>query len=752
MGGAMTKFNHPKGNAPLAGEANREAKLNDSIIEVAEKLGNVNHGDVTEPFEYPTDVNAITVTLFESKLITAGTKKTFEWDELLRMHAKPRVLSNEEVLPLIKYSALPGNSRASGVIPENITAIVGDYDGGEVPISTAANILAALGVQAFFYTTRRHRSNKPRWRVVAQLAKAISTDSLARYVDALNGALGGILAPESWDPKRAYFYGHLEGVEYEFLESDGTPLDCLMLSGLNWEPVQKRQGEKSQHTKPEKQNKPGAEDLAFDRELARHQATQQTIRELKIALEVIADSADDRHTWNETFLAMMSLKGTPYESEARELIEKWSQNHSEKWCVSDDDSSKWDRDASTGLTYKSIFRWADETDKKNGVYGTPLGWRATSAAADETSADAHQPNANVFSFSDFTSSLKPPVYIWHHVLQKGCLYALTARWGHGKTAIMITVALHVATGRVLGGHATKPERVLYLCGENPEDVRLRTRAAALRFGIDDAMLATQIYFTQRPVSVDATEPLRRFVEEAIAFGPFGLIVIDTGPAHSSVDDEDDNRGMHKLAMAMRDLMEPLGNPATVALMHPTKSATRDTLQPRGGGAFSGSIDGELCAWQEHGKIELFHETKFRGPGFKSIWFVLEKYVLPNMEDNFGNEVLTVLALETDALMNSDEGGHLTGVPRLAFMALKALLDDDNNANCEKPLWAQEVAKELGCAPPVRVETVKNWRAKFNSLRTDSVKPEAARKAFTRSMRFLATGDHVMVFNGMCWIP
>jgi len=685
-------------------------------------------------------------------LITAGTKKTFEWDELLRMHANPRVLSNEEALPLIKYSALPNNSRASGVMPENITAIVGDYDGGKVPICTAANLLAGLGIQAFFYTTRRHRSNKPRWRVVARLAKAISTDFLAGYVDALNGALRGILAPESWESKRAYFYGQVEGVEYEFLESTGTPLDCLMRNGLSWEPVQKREGEKSQHTKPEKQNKPGAGDRAFDRELARHQATPQTIHELKVALDAIADRADDRHTWNETFLAMMSLKGTPYESEARELIEQWSQKHSEKWCVSDDDSSKWDRDESTGLTYKSIFRWADETDKKNGVYGTPRGWRATSAAAGETSADAHQPNANVFSFSDFTSSLKPPVYVWHHVLQMGCLYALTARWGHGKTAIMITVALHVATGKVLGGHATKPARVLYLCGENPEDVRLRARAAALRFGINDAMLATQIYFTQRPVSVDATESLKRFVEEAVAFGPFGLIVIDTGPAHSSVEDEDNNRGMHNLAMAMRDLMEPLGNPATVALMHPTKSATRDTLQPRGGGAFSGSIDGEICAWQEDGKIEFFHETKFRGPGFKSIWFVLEKYVLPSMEDNFGNEVLTVLALETDALMDSDEGGHLTGVPRIAFMALKTLLDDDNNVYCEKPLWAQEAAKELGCVPPVRVETVMNWRAKFNSLKGGSTKPEAARKAFERSMKSLVKGDHVIVFNGMCWIP
>jgi hypothetical protein len=120
-------------------------------------------------------------------------------------------------------------------------------------------------------------------------------------------------------------------------------------------------------------------------------------------------------------------------------------------------------------------------------------------------------------------------------------------------------------------------------------------------------------------------------------------VIDTGPAHSAAEEENDNREMHRLAMAIRELMHGLGEPALVALMHPAKAATRETLQPRGGGAFSGSIDGELCAWNEAGVVELFHRTKFRGPGFTPMFFRLERVAL-GVQDNFGANVATVVAV------------------------------------------------------------------------------------------------------------
>lgn len=257
------------------------------------------------------------------------------------------------------------------------------------------------------------------------------------------------------------------------------------------------------------------------------------------------------------------------------------------------------------------------------------------------------PMSNVAPYSVFCANVEAPRYVWHHVLQYGCLYGLTAKWGHGKTAVMLTVALHAATGQVLGRHPVEKCRVLYLCGENPADVQLRAIAIAQHFEISPEDLNAQVYFTRRPFAIDDPRQLKTFLEDAQQYGPFGLVVIDTGPAHSAADEENDNREMHALAMAMRRLMEPLGMPATVALMHPTKEAAKDNLQPRGGGAFSGSIDGELCAWQSDGIIEFFHRTKFRGPGFAPVFFKLQPYTLPGVLDNFGQPVQTILAVETD---------------------------------------------------------------------------------------------------------
>ena len=89
----------------------------------------------------------------------------------------------------------------------------------------------------------------------------------------------------------------------------------------------------------------------------------------------------------------MSLKGALYDGVARNFIEDWSQKWIEKWSVSEDDSTKWDRDTSTGLTFKSIFSWADEADKKTRVYGTPSDSRAMARAAYEKLSGSHNPSA-----------------------------------------------------------------------------------------------------------------------------------------------------------------------------------------------------------------------------------------------------------------------------------------------------------------------------------------------------------------------
>ena len=255
-------------------------------------------------------------------------------------------------------------------------------------------------------------------------------------------------------------------------------------------------------------------------------------------------------------------------------------------------------------------------------------------------------SANVVPIREFMAEGVGISYVWQHILARGWLYAMTANPGSGKTSVCLYMAVMMALGRPLMGKKTKPSKVLFLCGENPQDVRLRMEVMLLEMGLDVDALDGHIFFTRRPFSIDDPVQLSRFVAEAMVHGPFDVMMIDTGPAHSSADDENDNRAMHELAISMRRLMEPLGMPCTVALMHPHKSPTKETLLPRGGSAFVGSIDGCLCLWREPGAAttELFpHGQKFRGRPFDSMYFDLVPMDHPTELDNFGDPIGTVIA-------------------------------------------------------------------------------------------------------------
>jgi hypothetical protein len=350
--------------------------------------------------------------------------------------------------------------------------------------------------------------------------------------------------------------------------------------------------------------------------------------------------------------------------------------------------------------------------------------------------------SNLESVGQFVGHAPPPRYVWHRVLQAGSLYALTAPWGAGKTAIAITVALHVATGRPLAGRKTAKSRVLFLCGENPDDVKLRVRAATSLFNINPAELEGSVYFTRGAFSIDDQQSHERFVADARRYGPFDLMIVDTGPAHSKADDENDNRQMQLLAEATRYLMSQLGNPSTLVLMHPAKSATRENLQPRGGGAFSGSIDGELCAWQDGVLVEFFHRTKFRGPGFDSMFFTLERYTFFDILDNFNEPSVSVVAMPTSEKPARKQ--TITGANRIALDALKACMS-------EAIPPSEAILKEQPAFPPRMVVPEALWRERCYATGIAEGEQDAKRRAFTRGRKALIEMGLVRTFADNYWL-
>src|SRR5690606_4199267 len=105
---------------------------------------------------------------------------------------------------------------------ETIYGIEGDYDAGTVQPAEAAKQLERAGIQALIYTTPSHRPDASRWRVLCPLSRPIPAIERHALVARLNGALGGILARESFTASQAFYVGAVQG---------GEPVRCWGVAG-----------------------------------------------------------------------------------------------------------------------------------------------------------------------------------------------------------------------------------------------------------------------------------------------------------------------------------------------------------------------------------------------------------------------------------------------------------------------------------------------------------------------------------------
>lgn len=221
--------------------------------------------------------------------------------------------------------------------------------------------------------------------------------------------------------------------------------------------------------------------------------------------------------------------------------------------------------------------------------------------------------------SEWLSELVPPVYVVDGIVQRGTLCALTAVTNHGKTAISLTLAVCIATGRKFAGREIQQGRVLILCGENPDGFRTRLTATLQQMGLERGDVAGLITVLPLPLAIG--NYVEQIVEEGRALGgEFALVLVDTSVSYFGGDNEDDNLQARNHAWHLRALVELPGHPAIIANCHPTKNADKDALLPRGGGAFLNEIDVNLTVWSEGESATLHWHRKKRGPDFDPIAF------------------------------------------------------------------------------------------------------------------------------------
>jgi hypothetical protein len=128
---------------------------------------------------------------------------------------------------------------------------------------------------------------------------------------------------------------------------------------------------------------------------------------------------------------------------------------------------------------------------------------------------------------DFIKGFAPPDYQIDGILQRRFIYSLTAPTGAGKTAIALFLSAAVGgAAKSVAGHAVERGRVLYLAGENPDDIRMRWMAMSDKQGFDLKEIDVRFVAGVIPIP-DMFDQIAREVESV------SLVVVDTSAAYFS---------------------------------------------------------------------------------------------------------------------------------------------------------------------------------------------------------------------------
>jgi hypothetical protein len=224
---------------------------------------------------------------------------------------------------------------------------------------------------------------------------------------------------------------------------------------------------------------------------------------------------------------------------------------------------------------------------------------------------------------DFLARFRPAEYTVDGVLQTGMTYALTGYTGHGKSSAALFLCLCILLGKDFGGHEVVPGAVLFLAGENPDNVMAQWHALCDYHNVDPVQPNMHWHYGYFDIKTSVAE-LR---EEAEKVPNLRLIVADTLQAFFAGESNNDNVQMMESARGFRSLGRIDTKPTILIPAHPAgKKPDRTMLVPRGGGAFLNEIDGNFTIWNDdEGTLNWSWHGKLRGAPFDPFALRLDLY-------------------------------------------------------------------------------------------------------------------------------
>ncbi|MEY4863789.1 MAG: hypothetical protein RLZ51_1884 [Pseudomonadota bacterium] len=245
-------------------------------------------------------------------------------------------------------------------------------------------------------------------------------------------------------------------------------------------------------------------------------------------------------------------------------------------------------------------------------------------------------------------------WVYGHTYIRQFCSITVAPGGLGKSTLVLTEAIAMATGRNLLGVEVKEKlRVVYFNAEDPlVELQLRVAAICLRFGIDQRELVGKLFLQSGRDNeiILATGDPGELIEAAFtrieAFVKFhGVDVVILDPLANMHESEEDNRTYRKLGKRLSRMADAYH--LACHLVHHTKklNGMAATVEDsRGGSALIGAVRVArainpmepdeaarfgLSTHIDHFRIEAAGKNNLARPADKAEWYVREGVPLPN---------------------------------------------------------------------------------------------------------------------------
>jgi hypothetical protein len=308
----------------------------------------------------------------------------------------------------------------------------------------------------------------------------------------------------------------------------------------------------------------------------------------------------------------------------------------------------------------------------------------------------------------------------------------------GKTFSAFDLAMTVARGAPWYGHKVKRCGVVYILAEGSAGFINRVKAYLAYHHLEADSLSFEIIdeAVDLLTSAQLDEIIVAIKDASERIGPVGLVIVDTLNRTMAGGDENSSEDMSAYIRNVQYLADTVG--AFVLVVHHSgKDASKGS---RGHSCAKGNIDIEIEVTDDAGAHTLTVRKNRDGEAGACFGFRLEQVQLGEDED--GDPITSCVVIPTDTPKPASRQRALSGVARVALMALnEAILDHG------------QVMPATSTIPQgVRSVTLDQWRERFvlRYGREHDRNSTATRQAFGRGKEALLKSEHIAISDPFVW--